>query len=107
LGFTILRESIAIPAYFLTFDTMYYQLQYPAFISGAMAGINSWFFTYPIDTLKTRMQLYTNKSFADLLKMGKLYNGLSVTLLRAVIVNGFNFQLYTFLQKNININTKV
>jgi solute carrier family 25 carnitine/acylcarnitine transporter 20/29 len=101
LWITICRESIAIPAYFLTFDIMHYQWNYPAFISGGIAGVNSWLFTYPIDTLKTRRQLYPDKTFQSLIQMGKLYNGLGITLLRAVIVNGVNFQLYTILKKQI------
>jgi solute carrier family 25 carnitine/acylcarnitine transporter 20/29 len=99
LGFTVLRESIAIPAYFLTFDYMHNEYHFPAFISGALAGINSWLFTYPIDTLKTRRQLFTDKSIHQLIKMGKFYNGLGITLVRAVIVNGINFELYSRLKK--------
>lgn len=106
LGFTVLRESIAIPAYFLTFDYMHNEYHFPAFISGALAGVNSWLFTYPIDTLKTRRQLFTDKSIHQLIKMGKLYNGLGITLLRAVIVNGVNFELYSRLKKYSSSSSK-
>jgi hypothetical protein len=73
----------------------------PAFFAGACAGVNSWFITYPIDTLKTRRQLFNNKSLKELLVMGRLYNGLGITLIRAVIVNGINFELYTLLKNNL------
>lgn len=92
---TILRESIAIPVYFLTFDYMYYQSNINSFLSGGVAGINSWFFTYPLDTLKTRRQLYPLKSLSEIIAIGSLYNGLSITLLRGFIVNGSCFYFYS------------
>ena len=106
LPYTILRESIAIPAYFLTFDIMYYDGKISPFISGAMAGVNSWFFTYPLDTIKSRRQLYPNKPIRELIAIGNLYNGLGITLLRAIIVNGLGFQLYTHLKQNDYYTTK-
>lgn len=92
---TILRESFAIPAYFLTFDYLYYNYQLPSFLSGGIAGINSWLFTYPLDTLKSRKQSYHTKSLQELIFMGSLYNGLGITLLRSFIVNGTSFYLYS------------
>jgi solute carrier family 25 carnitine/acylcarnitine transporter 20/29 len=101
LTLTILRESFAIPAYFLTFDYLYYQQQLHPFLSGGIAGINSWLGTYPLDTLKSRRQLYHTKSLQELVKMGSLYNGLGITLLRGFIVNGASFYFYSIV-KNIN-----
>ena len=100
LTLTILRESVAIPAYFLTFDYMYYQCQMHPFLSGGIAGINSWLFTYPLDTLKSRRQLYHSKSIHELISMGSLYNGLGITLLRGFIVNGASFYFYSIVKKN-------
>lgn len=99
LTLTILRESIAIPAYFLTFDYMYYQCLMHPFLSGGIAGINSWLFTYPLDTLKSRRQLYHNKPFKELINMGSLYSGLGITLFRGFIVNGSSFYLYSIIKK--------
>ncbi len=100
LTLTIFRESLAIPAYFLTFDYMYYQNNIHPFLSGGFAGINSWLFTYPLDTLKTRRQLYHNKSLQELIKLGSLYNGLGITILRGFIVNGSSFYFYSMIKKN-------
>ena len=100
LTLTILRESIAIPAYFLTFDYMYNQYHIHPFLSGGIAGINSWLLTYPLDTLKSRRQLYHTKSLQELVKMGSLYNGLVITLLRGFIVNGASFYFYSIIKKN-------
>jgi solute carrier family 25 carnitine/acylcarnitine transporter 20/29 len=103
LTLTILRESIAIPAYFLTFDYMYYQCHIHPFLSGGIAGINSWLFTYPLDTLKSRRQLYQTKSLYELRTMGSLYNGLGITLLRGFIVNGASFYFYSMVKKNYTL----
>lgn len=100
LTLTILRESIAIPAYFLTFDYMYNQHSIHSFLSGGIAGINSWLLTYPLDTLKSRRQLYHTKSLQELISMGSLYNGLGITLLRGFIVNGASFYFYSMVKKN-------
>ena len=100
LTLTILRESFAIPLYFLTFDYMYNQHHIHPFLSGGIAGINSWLFTYPLDTLKTRRQLYHTKSLQELIVMGSLYNGLGITLLRGFIVNGASFYFYSMIKKN-------
>jgi solute carrier family 25 carnitine/acylcarnitine transporter 20/29 len=103
LTLTILRESIAIPAYFLTFDYMYYQCHIHPFFSGGIAGINSWLLTYPLDTLKSRRQLYQTKSLYELRTMGSLYNGLGITLLRGFIVNGASFYFYSMVKKNYTL----
>ena len=68
-------------------------------MSGGIAGINSWLITYPIDTLKSRKQLNPNKTIYELYKIGNLFNGLTITLIRAFIVNGFSFYIYdTFIK---------
>lgn len=98
LTLTIFREMFAIPAYFLTFDYMYYQCHMHPFLSGGIAGINSWLGTYPLDTLKSRRQLYPTKSLHELFTMGSLYNGLGITLLRGFIVNGASFYFYSMIK---------
>ena len=102
LSLTILRESIAIPAYFLTFDYMYESCHIHPFLSGGIAGINSWLFTYPLDTLKSRRQLYHHKPLGELITMSPLYNGLGITLLRGFIVNGFSFYFYSMAKKKLS-----
>jgi solute carrier family 25 carnitine/acylcarnitine transporter 20/29 len=105
LSLTIARESISIPAYFLSFDLLYYQWQINPFLAGAVAGVSSWLSTYPLDTLKTRRQLYPDKPFYKLLDMGRLYNGLFITLVRAFLVNGTSFYIYTKIKKEFINNT--
>jgi solute carrier family 25 carnitine/acylcarnitine transporter 20/29 len=100
------REIISIPVYFTSFhylNRLCYLDEYKekwyanTFMSGGIAGVNSWLCTYPIDTLKSRKQLYNKKKLKELIKMGNLFNGLYVTLTRAFIVNGCSFYLYSKL----------
>ena len=48
-------------------------------ISGAIAGISSWMITYPVDTIKSRLQLQKNLSFKAALYQGNLFKGLKIT----------------------------
>lgn len=91
--YTLGREIISIPIYFSTYQYIMDHNNNP-FLAGGIAGINSWLFSYPLDTLKTRKQIYQNKTFLELLKMKNIFNGLSITLLRAFIVNSTSFYLY-------------
>lgn len=96
-GYTLSREITAIPIYFYSY---HYLIEYTnPFIAGGISGVNSWLFTYPIDTLKSRKQLYQNKTLKEMIKMGSLFNGLAITLLRAFIVNSSSFYLYDLIKK--------
>ena len=99
MKYSVLLETISMPIYFLTFDYLHKEKKINSFQSGGMAGINSWFWLYPIDTLKSRSYLNPGKSLRELIKLEKtsLYRGLSFALLRAYLVNGVAFSVYTFL----------
>lgn len=101
LGYTIARETISIPVYFNTYE--YLTTVTNPFLAGGIAGMISWFITYPIDTMKTRKQLNKDKNIKmlDLIKQGNLYNGLTITLIRAFIVNSTCFYIYEFTKKLI------
>jgi len=95
--YTLTREIIAIPIYFYTYH--YLNDITNSFFAGGFAGISSWLSSYPVDTLKTRKQLNQKITLAEMIKMGSLYKGLSITLLRAFIVNGTSFYIYNFFKK--------
>ena len=99
--YTLARECVSIPLYFYTYEYLTTTHLINPFISGGVAGINSWLFTYPFDTLKTRKQIYQSKSITELWKMGNLFNGLTITLLRAFIVNSTSFYIYELLKKTL------
>jgi len=96
--YTLVREMISIPIYFYTYEYLTAERNINAFFAGGIAGINSWLFTYPLDTLKTRRQLYQTKSIIELTKMGNLFNGLGITLVRAFIVNSTSFYIYDLIK---------
>ena len=98
---TISRESIASGCYF----SIYYYLKdnnvHP-FISGGTCGWLSWLVTYPIDTIKTRIQTDPNISYIYALKQRNLWNGFSYCSCRAVIVNSVGFIIFEKLNNYIN-----
>lgn len=96
IHYTFLRESFSTGLYFSTYYTMLNK-DFNAFISGGIAGVSSWFFTYPFDTCKTKYQINPTLSFSTILKQGGLYNGISSCLIRAFIVNGISFYVYELL----------
>lgn len=89
---TITRESIALSIYFGS----YYQLRennISIILSGGLAGLFNWLITYPLDIIKTRQMTYY-LSFKDAFKMGNLFKGLNICLVRAVLVNSIGFYSY-------------
>ena len=53
----------------------------------------SWFLTYPLDSIKTRVQ-NENITLLNAFNKGHLYNGLTVCLLRSFFVNSIGFFIY-------------
>lgn len=94
---TILRE---IPGVYLYFGILRNFEKYTNIksdlITGGFAGVISWFVTYPLDTIKTRIQ--SDIKFKNAIKM-PLYNGLTYCLLRAFIANSLGFYCYVNLNK--------
>lgn len=97
LQYTLLRECLSTPIYFMTYNILRNE-KYNSFFSGGTAGILSWLFTYNIDTFKTRKQLNPNLTFIDIYNKGNFYRGIYVCLIRAFLVNGVAFTLYDKLK---------
>tara|TARA_B100000161_G_C33531129_1_gene406073 strand:+ start:351 stop:1037 length:687 start_codon:yes stop_codon:yes gene_type:complete len=98
LSTTLLRESIAGSLYFGTYN--YLRKNYNSFISGSLAGVSSWLFTYPIDVIKTRIQSGDSKNWNQAILKGGLWNGLTICLIRSFIVNGSSFYLYDYINNS-------
>lgn len=94
---TVTRETIALSIYFGSYDYMKNEFNYHPLISGGVAGTLSWLFTYPIDTIKTRVQ--SNISIREAIKTKNYWNGISITLSRAFIVNGVGFYVAENVKK--------
>lgn len=98
LFITCLRESLATGIYFSSYQFIknkeYIKGNYNILFSGGMAGIFSWLFTYPIDVIKTRIQSEKSKNLYKAIKIGKLFQGLRICLVRSFIVNSVGFFIY-------------
>lgn len=120
---TLIREVVGTAIWFGTFESVnqYLEQKYPnkdwtVLLSGAAAGITFNTSIFPIDTIKSNIQTYdiyhphqkgkelsTWKMSSQLVKeLGilRLYNGLGITLIRAVPANAIIFYTYEFLKKN-------
>ena len=93
IKFYIVRE---VPTLFIYFNTYDYSKKYIYSYSlcDSIAGILSWLLTYPIDTIKTRLQSNSANSIKDAILQKNLFNGIKQYLLRAFIVNGIGFYVY-------------
>ena len=94
---TFLRENIALNIYFNSYN--YFEPSYGTFLSGGLAGSFSWLFSYPFDTIKTRVQ--SNMTYLEAINHGKLFNGLSLALGRGFVVNACGFYSISILNKYI------
>lgn len=85
-----------VPGTLLYFSSYQYCMkkEYSPFIAGGFAGVISWLGTYPIDTIKTRLQTNSNMTIKDAITRGNLWKGISFCLGRAFFVNAFHFYLY-------------
>ena len=89
---TFLKESLSMSLYFGTYYEMKNEKFHPL-ISGGMAGLISWSFTYPLDVIRTR-QIAQNLSFVNALKQKNMWKGYKICALRSILLNGINFWLY-------------
>ena len=94
-----LRELPATYIYFASYDKLK-ENNFSIFISGSIAGVNSWFFTYPFDTIKTRIQSGECIDWKSSIKKGNLMSGIGICLLRSGIVNSLSFGIYDILKNN-------
>jgi len=101
LRYTIARETIGNAFYFSAYEFAHHTLGFNAFVSGGIAGLNSWLWSYPADVIKTRKQLDLTLTFKQLLAGGGFYKGLGIALLRGFIVNGCSFWVYDTVKNSI------
>ena len=95
-----MRESVGMCFYYGNYHVLKEKYNFSSILSGSVTGVISWFLTYPIDIIKTR-QLTYNISVKEAIKMGKLYDGLTICLVRAFIVNSSAFYSFEYAQKKL------
>ncbi|CAH1154335.1 unnamed protein product [Phaedon cochleariae] len=114
LGLTIAREIPGYSAYFFTYELLTRTEDEGPISTGRMlfaggfAGVVSWTVTYPVDAIKSRIQVdgITSTKYAgayDCLKktvkssgLTSLFRGLTPTLVRAFPVNAVTFAVVTW-----------
>lgn len=100
LGSTAGRESVGFSFWLGSYFTMTEEYDYDPFISGGLAGLLAWTFSYPIDVIKNR-QMAKNIDFKSALKEGKLWRGYGLCATRAVVVNSVGFKAYDVCKNNL------
>ncbi len=93
MSFVAIKE---MPSATIYYGSYHYLKEKTGFIvlSGALAGMLSWFSIYPLDTIKTRLQTGAAGTFHNAIQQGGLWRGLQMCLLRACITNGVGFYAY-------------
>lgn len=94
----LLREIFAFGIYFSTYDYMRETLHYNSLISGGVAGVLNWTFTYPLDVIRNRQIIY-NCSFKNAIYMGDMWKGYNICIVRALLVNSFGFYIFDECKK--------
>lgn len=98
LNYMVTRETLSNAIYFSVYDYCHNKKEISPFISGGLAGINSWLWTFPIDALRIRKQLHPELNIKELWKLAPISRGITVTLIRAFLVNGSGFYVYDLLK---------
>ena len=101
IGIVTARKFPGIFIYFSSYQKLK-EYNLPIFFSGSIAGAASWFFTYPIDTIKTRIQNESCITIKEAFNKGGLNKGLNICLIRAFLANGINFTVYEKTLKLLN-----
>lgn len=118
LGITAARDLPGFSSYFVTYELMVQTKNATSFhimMAGGLAGAFSWVFTFPIDVLKTRLQMDGNgkdqkyNGIVDCFRKsyqnegpGFLTRGLGSTLLRAFPMNAVCFLVVSWIMKACN-----
>jgi len=121
LNMSMIKESLGSALYFSTFEYIKNYLKYKnifhpnqtfilTFISGGLAGMCNWTFTYPFDIIKTKKisekEFNIKISFYNCVSYIYKNNGIfgfyknfSAILFRSIIVNGFTLSIFDFTRK--------
>ena len=93
------RECLAFTLYFAPYDYLR-EAGFSSMVAGSVAGVNNWLFSYPIDVIRNR-QMSEGLTFKEAYQRGNLWKGLSVCMVRAVIVNAVGFYVYEEAYKKL------
>ena len=97
LGAYFPRETIAWSCYIGSYNSLRERNIHPL-ISGGFAGWFSWFTTYPIDVIKTRIQ-GSKMTYKQAFKKGRLWEGFGYCSVRAILGNAICFYTYETIKE--------
>lgn len=95
LQFTMIKKTISSGAYFGIYDTLQNHNNNPIF-SGGITGCISCLISYPLDVIKTRAQCGEIMTIRDIIQLKNIWNGISLCLFRALLVNSVGFYVFEF-----------
>lgn len=100
LELTILRDSIGFSIYFGIYNYLQSKYNNPL-INGGITGVLSWIYSYPIDVIKTKHQISSDrlKNTLNSIKFNHLTSGMSIMLTRAFFVNAGIFYIFEALKE--------
>ena len=93
MSIVAMKEVPSATVYYTSYHYLKEKTDY-ILLSGSIAGVLSWFSLYPLDTIKTRLQVGSAKNISDAIQQGNLCRGIKMCLLRAFITNGIGFYVY-------------
>jgi solute carrier family 25 carnitine/acylcarnitine transporter 20/29 len=99
---TLSRETLSCSIYFGSFNYLKKKTD-NIFLAGGIAGVLCWLPTYPLDTLKTKIQSGEYNSYYLAFRSNGLLNGLGVCCLRGFLVNSIGFWSYYKALSIINL----
>ena len=94
IGACLSREIPAGAIYFGSYGALR-EREVPVVVSGAIAGVSSWLFSYPMDVYKTNVQT------GNPTKQIFITRGLGFYLARAFLVNGVGFYAYEQIKNEL------
>lgn len=105
---TIARNIPAVSGYFWGYETTKRCFQNQivgSFFGGMAAGFMCWAPVYPLDYIKTRVQISDKPiSMMEIIKTTKFrsyWNGFTPCITRAVLINPFVFMAYEYVMKHL------
>jgi len=93
LNVTIIKKILSSACYFGIYNTIQKYNDNPL-ISGGITGCISNFIGYPFDVVKTRIQCGEIMTIKKIFYIKNLWNGISFSLTRALIVNSVGFYIF-------------
>ena len=106
----VLRETVCVPLYFYLFHQLHEIHEWYPSLTGAIAGLSTWTLSFSLDMYKSQKTLYPTLTPWGFIRFtyvrgGKqllrpFYRGFLPCAIRAVIVNGAAFSIFTKIMEN-------